>query len=214
MASDGESAVIDQNKARSLPRDAEIVPKKMAHLVLKTNNYETMIDWYLKVLNARVALAAPHVSFLTFDDEHHRIAIVKVPRLGKHDPNLCGMDHIAFTYDTLGDLLATYRRLSGAGIQPRWPINHGMTTSFYYEDPDGNRLELQVDNFATTEELQDYFENDPEYAKNPLGTEIDPEELVRRFEAGEPHDELIKVPPVKRPPFEVLQDMALGQHDV
>jgi catechol 2,3-dioxygenase-like lactoylglutathione lyase family enzyme len=200
--------------SRTLPRDAAIVPKKLAHLVLKTSNYEAMVDWYLKVLNARVALAVPHVSFLTFDDEHHRIAIVKVPRLAKHDANTCGMDHIAFTYGDLGDLLATYKRLAAQGIRPRWPINHGMTVSLYYQDPDGNHLELQIDSFPTAQELQDYFEHDPDYAANPLGAEFDPDELVRKYEAGVPFAELIKVPPLTRSPFAVLQEMGLGKDDV
>jgi len=203
-----------ETSSRTLPRDAAIVPKKLAHLVLKTSNYEAMVDWYLKVLNARVALAVPHVSFLTFDDEHHRIAIVKVPRLAQHGPNTCGMDHIAFTYGDLGDLLATYKRLAAQGIRPRWPINHGMTVSLYYEDPDGNHLELQIDSFPTAQELQDYFEHDPDYAANPLGAEFDPDELVRKYEAGVPFAELIKVPPLTRSPFAVLQEMGLGKDDV
>jgi catechol 2,3-dioxygenase-like lactoylglutathione lyase family enzyme len=200
--------------SRTLPRDAAIVPKKLAHLVLKTSNYEAMVDWYLKVLNARVALAVPHVSFLTFDDEHHRIAIVRVPRLAKHDPNTCGMDHIAFTYASIGDLLATYKRLAAHGIRPRWPINHGMTVSLYYQDPDGNNLELQIDSFPTTKELQDYFEHNPDYAANPLGAEFDPDELIRKYEAGVPFADLIKVPPLTRSPFAVLQEMGLGEHDI
>ena len=203
-----------ETSSRTLPRDAAIVPKKLAHLVLKTSNYEAMVDWYLKVLNARVALAVPHVSFLTFDDEHHRIAIVKVPRLAQQGPNTCGMDHIAFTYGDLGDLLATYKRLAAQGIRPRWPINHGMTVSLYYEDPDGNHLELQIDSFPTAQELQDYFEHDPDYAANPLGAEFDPDELVRKYEAGVPFAELIKVPPLTRSPFAVLQEMGLGKDDV
>jgi catechol 2,3-dioxygenase-like lactoylglutathione lyase family enzyme len=203
-----------ETSSRTLPSAAGIVPKKLAHLVLKTSNYEAMVDWYLKVLNARVALAVPHVSFLTFDDEHHRIAIVKVPRLAKHDANTCGMDHIAFTYGDLGDLLATYKRLAAQGIRPRWPINHGMTVSFYYQDPDGNHLELQIDSFPTAKELQDYFEHDPGYAANPLGAEFDPDELIRKYEAGVPLAELIKVPPLTRSPFAVLQEMGLGKDNV
>src|ERR1700730_47207 len=31
-------------------------------------------------------------------------------------------------------------------------MNHGSTTSMYYADPDGNRIELLIDNFATAEE--------------------------------------------------------------
>ena len=195
----------------TLPDATNIVPRKLAHLVLKTSNYEKVVDWYLKVLNARVALSAPHISFLTFDDEHHRIAIVRVPRLTKHDHNACGMDHIAFTYADLGELLATYKRLAAEGIYPRWPINHGMTISFYYEDPDGNRLELQIDSFPTSEELQEYFEHDPDYAANPLGAPFDPEWLVKQYEAGVPFAEMIRVPALgEQSPMEILDDMGLG----
>jgi catechol-2,3-dioxygenase len=203
-------------KRVELPPAEKIVPNKLAHFVLKTSNYDAMVDWYLKVLNARIALAAPHVSFLTFDDEHHRLAICNVPRLAKHNPNACGMDHIAFTYSNLGELLATYKRLTDIGIYPRWPFNHGMTISFYYQDPDGNRVELQIDNFQTTRELQDYFENDPDYAANPLGTPIDPERMIEQFKAGVPFSDLVKLPPFPEgmTPMGILDDMGLGGKNV
>ena len=69
-------------------------------------------------------------------------------------------------YAGLGDLLATYLRLKAHGILPHWPINHGVTTSMYYRDPDNNRVELQIDNFPTAEELQDYFRS-AAFAANP-----------------------------------------------
>jgi catechol-2,3-dioxygenase len=205
---------VQGSAAKKLPDASAVMPKKLAHLVLKTSNYEAMVDWYIKVLNARVALAAPHLSFLTYDDEHHRLAICKVPRLAKHNPNACGLEHVAFTYGDLGDLLATYKRLKALGINPRWPINHGMTTSFYYDDPDGNRVELQVDHFPTAAETQHFFETDPDIAANPLGAEFDPEQLIAQYEAGVPLEKLIKVPAVKRSPFEILEEMGLGQNNV
>ena len=42
--------------------------------------------------------------------------------------------------------------LAGDSIKPYWCINHGLTTSLYYHDPDDNAVELQVDNFASSEE--------------------------------------------------------------
>jgi catechol 2,3-dioxygenase len=42
----------------------------------------------------------------------------------------------------------SYLRLRDAGIEPDICIDHGMTLSSYYSDPDGNRVELQVDNFG------------------------------------------------------------------
>jgi len=73
------------------------------------------------------------------------------------DPDAVGTDHVAYSYNNLGELLSTYRRLKAAGIAPHRPINHGVTTSMYYRDLDNNRVELQIDNFATPAELDGYF---------------------------------------------------------
>jgi hypothetical protein len=62
----------------------------------------------------------------------------------------------------------------------------------YFADPDGNHVELQYDNFATDGELQAFFDSGA-FAANPIGVEFDPEELVRRFQAGEPVEQLVKL---------------------
>jgi hypothetical protein len=58
--------------------------------------------------------------------------------------------------------------LKAAGKLPHWPISHGVTTSMYYRDPDNNRVELQIDNFATSAELDGYFHSRT-FAENPVG---------------------------------------------
>ena len=45
-------------------------------------------------------------------------------------------------------------------------------------------LETQVDTFDTAEEADRYMSS-PEFADNPIGADFDPEELIRRIEAGE-----------------------------
>jgi hypothetical protein len=77
------------------------------------------------------------------------------------------------------------------GIQPTVTINHGPTTSMYYADPDGNNIELQIDNFDTLEEAQEFLESDA-FTENPVGILFDPDELAARFDAGEPVAELVK----------------------
>ena len=104
------------------------------------------------MLGAEVVHADGVLAFLTYDDEHHRIAIARIPGLEDQPPLAAGTDHVAFTHADLGDLLYTYARLKSEGIEPYWCINHGPTTSMYYKDPDGNSIELQVDNFPTAEE--------------------------------------------------------------
>ena len=58
-------------------------------------------------------------------------------------------------------------RLKGEGIEPYWCLNHGPTTSMYYKDPDGNKVELQIDNFDTDETNR--WMGSGEFAQNPIG---------------------------------------------
>ena len=96
------------------------------------------------------------------------------------------MDHIAFAFNTLDDLALAYRQRKALGITPSICLNHGPTTSMYYTDPDGNRIETQVDNFDTVEEASDFMAG-PHFAENPIGQDFDPEELCARLERGEDH---------------------------
>jgi catechol 2,3-dioxygenase-like lactoylglutathione lyase family enzyme len=188
-----------------LPRRG--APNKMAHLVFKTPRLQQMIDWYGHVLDAIVVFQDKRVAFMTYDDEHHRIAFVKVPRVLRIPAAIpyrkfFGVDHVAFSYNRLEDLVATYRRLANMDIHPVWCINHGPTTSMYYEDPDGNRLELQVDNFDSIHALMDWIQAG-EFEANPIGVEFDPDVLEARLAAGTPPAELIKrgsAPPPGRKP--------------
>jgi catechol-2,3-dioxygenase len=162
---------------------AHIVPWKFGHFVIKTAHFNVMVDWYKAVLQARVVQEGPNMCFLTYDTENHRLAIVHVPHLADRPFDVCGVDHVSYTYRDLGDLLSVYVRLKALGILPRWSVNHRVTTSFYYQDPDGNRVELQVENFSNEEELNEFFAS-AEYARNTLGVRFDPEEWIKQYEAG------------------------------
>ena len=59
----------------------------------------------------------------------------------------------------------------------------------YYQDPDGNTLETQVDAFDTPEAATAFMAG-PEYQVNPIGTDFDPEELCKLVEAGEDEEKL------------------------
>jgi len=131
--------------------------------------------------------------------------LINIPGMPVRDPDATGTDHVAYTYNDLGELLATYQRLKIAGILPHRPINHGVTTSMYYRDPDNNRVELQIDNFATPEELQAYFQS-AAFAGNPVGVTYNPEQLIRDYEAGAPMADLLRIPPLPegKTPWDML----------
>jgi catechol 2,3-dioxygenase-like lactoylglutathione lyase family enzyme len=190
---------------RTLPVSSQrIVPQKFAHVVLKTANYDAVIDWYTAVLQARVAFRNDFIAFLTYDDEHHRVAVINMPDSPAPDPAAAGVHHIAYTYGDLGHLLSTYRRLKASGIEPARCINHGPTISMYYRDPDGLRVELQIDVFSTMDQAHAYFTG-PDFADNPIGVIFDPEQLIRDYEAGRSFDDLVRRPPL--PPGKTPMDM-------
>jgi len=172
---------------------AKGIPSYIAHFVIRTNKVDESIAWYKTFLGAREVYSQEGLSFLTFDDEHHRIAIGQVPGLQAHDENNSGVDHIAFAMATVEDLVVAYERHKAAGIEPFWCINHGPTTSMYYKDPDGVKVEFQVDNMAYPGGPNAFFQS-KEFAANPLGIEYDPEEFVRRFKSGESHESLLARP--------------------
>jgi len=184
---------------RALPATTQrIAPQKFAHMVLKTANFDAVIAWYATVLQARVAFRNDFIAFLTYDDEHHRVAVINNPGSPAPDPAAAGVHHIAYTYAGLGELLSTYRRLKATGI------DHGPTISMYYRDPDGLRVELQIDVFATMDEAHAYLTG-PDFAANPIGVIFDPEQLIRDYEAGRAFDDLVRRPPL--PPGKTPMDM-------
>ena len=173
----------------------KIAPAKLAHVVLRTKEgrVQTVLDWYKTVLEGEAMFETPMIGFVTYDTEHHRIAVLAMPGVGDHVDMTCGVHHIAFTYGSLGDLLHTYNRLKDEhGISPEFCINHGPTTSMYYFDPDKNQIELQVDN-VPEEKFAEYFENG-EFTDNPIGITFDPDELTAKLAAGVPEAELLKRP--------------------
>jgi catechol-2,3-dioxygenase len=156
---------------------------RLAHVVLQTSQLEQVRDWYCAVLQAHVVYEGHGLCFITCDEEHHRLALMGAPQLQARNPAASGMHHTAYTFASLDELLSRYTALKEQGIAPRVPIQHGITTSLYYQDPDGNFLELQVDNFATPEEATAYMHG-PEYASNPVGVAFDPDTLLDALESG------------------------------
>ncbi|MFM9084055.1 MAG: VOC family protein [Actinomycetota bacterium] len=158
-------------------------PVKFAHMVLKTANFTEMVAWWKNFLGATARHENDFIAFLSYDDEHHRVAIVNMPHLGERDNSCVGLEHVAFTYGSLDDLFGQYERMKACGVSPYWTINHGMTLSAYYRDPDGNQVETQFDSMTMDE--ADEFMAGPLFAANPIGINVDFEALLARRRAGE-----------------------------
>lgn len=173
---------------------AKVAPAKLAHLVFRTNQMPAMLDWYCKVLCAWPSHQQEKIAFITYDDEHHRVAFVAADQYQEKRPGVSvGFYHVAFAYRNLGELLGTFVRLRDENIRPWRAINHGPTVSFYYRDPDGNDVELQVDSFPDSAVTNAWMASEA-FLKNPIGIEFDPDEMIRRYESGVPELELLRRP--------------------
>lgn len=178
----------DRTATARVPEPNTVVsPAFLAHIVLVTTRLAAMKRWYRAVLGAEAMFESEKMIFLTFNDDHHQVAIFEHDGIAADkaiEPAVCGLHHVAFTYDSLTDLAHTYSRLKAEGIVPIRTINHGTTMSNYYADPDNNRIELQCDTFPNKEELNRYLTGRP-FNRNPIGVLVDFAEVVERLERGD-----------------------------
>src|SRR6478672_11933455 len=130
------------------------------------------------------------LSLMTFDEEHHRLGIVQLPQPDGRTPMTVGLAHSAYTFPSLESLLTKYEDLQKAGIRPHVPVQHGPTTSIYYRDPDGNAVELQIDNFTSPADATAYFHG-PDFQRDPFGPSFDPAAMLAELRAGTSESELI-----------------------
>jgi catechol 2,3-dioxygenase len=156
------------------------------HFGIVTAHLEETLDWYAKVLGMTPVQAWHGLVFLTNDRAHHRLAVISLPGT-REDPAPhphAKLQHVAFEYATIDDLLTSWERLKGWGIEPVLAADHGATTAFYYQDPDGNSIELFVDNFGDWDASSEYLRTSPDFQRNPMGTFVDPAQMREAHKAG------------------------------
>lgn len=175
-------------------RNTGFHPKEYAHVVFRTAQPEALIDWYSKVLGMQVVLRHPSINFLTWDNSQDRLAIIVDKDARPAESGTAGFHHAAFEVASLKELTGQYRALKTVNILPEQCVNHGVATSMYYRDPDGNQIELTVAAFGSVVELNTWLASGL-FDVNPLGVFIEPEELCARVDAGESEQEILKPHP-------------------
>src|SRR5258708_21035925 len=167
-------------------KEDDLTKPAFHHANLKTGRLDEMVAWYEAVAGLTVVFKWPGGAFLTNDGANHRLAFITSPALSDDPAKLShtGIHHVAFEFPSLDDLLDTYVRLRDLGIKPHFTVDHGMTTSYYYLDPDGNSVELQIDNFGDWSRSTEFMRYAPEFAADPIGTLVDADRMVRDRAAG------------------------------
>ena len=163
---------------------------RLQHCGLTTGNLDAMLEWYEKVLGITVnkRAVAPAgtpfktVAFASNDEVNHRLSFFETPGLkadGDRDDH-ARVQHIAFEYETLDDLLGTYVRLKKLGIPLLWAADQFIQTAIYYADPDGNIIELNVNNFTSDWTVTEQLKHLPAQ----LHMNVDPEKMIAARKAG------------------------------
>ena len=171
-----------RNKATGRP----IIAPILHHTTFTTLRLDEMVAWYEKVAGLQPAFWNDQAAWLTNDAANHRIAFLSPPGL-KHPQDkghTTGIHHTAFEFATFDQWLDNYIRLRDHGILPWLTLDHGITMSVYYQDPDGNGVEIQVDGFGDWADSKQWISSSIEFATNPIGTYFDPEKLVAAREQG------------------------------
>jgi len=175
-----------------------VVHPKLQHYGLTTANLDAMIDWYRKVLgmtiNHRASLppmAQARAPFSAFafvgnDEVHHRIVFFETPGATVDPEKLrhFRVQHVAFEYQTLDDLLGTYARLKGLGILPVMAVDEGLQMAIYYTDPDQNSVELNVNNYGNEWTATEHMRSAPPIGERPRRSQIDLDKMIAARKAG------------------------------
>jgi catechol-2,3-dioxygenase len=177
-----------------------VASPKLAHLILNTSNYEATKQWYLEVLEATIGVETTNHSacFLRTDDSHHRIGMFQVAETddspsytapGSTDGRKGRVNHFAFEYPSLRELLEKYERLTESAIVPTICFNHGPTMSMYYADPNKNTVELYYDTEYSEEQIAAFYAGGDQYVLGAIP--FDPAATLKELRDGKSVAELI-----------------------
>jgi catechol 2,3-dioxygenase len=133
--------------------------ESLGHVVLKVADLERSEQFYHGVLGmpvcARFDEQGMQMTFFSLGN-HHDLAIAKVSgEDAAAGEQAVGLGHVAFRIGTsLDQLVEAKAELEAVGIVPT-PVDHEVTKSLYFNDPDGHNVEVYVD-------VSDIWREDPQ----------------------------------------------------
>ena len=117
----------------------------LGHIHLKVRNLKRAEKFYTELFGFKVNERVGSYIFLTFGKKHHDLALQEV---GENAPQpeeyAVGLYHFALELDNRKQLALLYKKL-GENKIPVSPVDHGISEALYFEDPDGNGIEVYVD---------------------------------------------------------------------
>ena len=122
--------------------------ESLGHVVIKVRDIERAEAFYNGVLGLPIVARSERGPIMTFFSlgNHHDFAVLGLGDDAEAAPRkAAGLAHVAFKIgESLDDLREAKSHLDDAGIECA-PVDHEVTKSLYFADPDGNQVELYVD---------------------------------------------------------------------
>lgn len=127
-----------------------IKAERIGHVVLKVRNLERSRAFYTEVLGMDVMMEIPAIRAVFLANnrrDHHEIALFEVgPGAEGLQANQIGLAHVAFRLRNEKELRAAYEEFKEKRVPVSFTVDHGVTKSVYFRDPDGHELEVYCDN--------------------------------------------------------------------
>jgi len=119
-------------------------PHEVGHVHLKVRDVERAVGFYADVLGLETGERYDRFAFLSWGEHHHDVALQSVGEDASGPRPGVGMYHAAFEVETPDALQAVYHRLRERDVEVS-PVDHGISKALYFDDPDGNGLEVYLD---------------------------------------------------------------------
>jgi catechol 2,3-dioxygenase len=125
----------------------------LGHVHLKVTDVDRAVDFYADLLDLAVTERQGNFAFLTFGDHHHDLALqggaLPADETGDGRSRV-GLYHSAFEVGSPAALRDVYERLRAWDVAVS-PVDHRISKAFYFDDPDGNGVEVYLDTRAETD---------------------------------------------------------------
>ena len=121
---------------------------RIGHVHLKVSDLERSVAFYRDVLGLEVqARRGSEAAFLSAGGYHHHVGLnTWMSRGAEPAPRRApGLFHSAFLYPTRADLARAVAQVIAAGVRIAGASDHGVSEAVYFDDPDGNGIELYRD---------------------------------------------------------------------
>ena len=122
-----------------------VQPKRVGHVILNVKDVEVSTKFYTDIIGFQIAKQSDTATFLTCGKIHHDLALFKAKQSFRLEGGV-GLNHMALQVEDFDMLTKYHDVLTSNNIEIDRTTDHGMTSSIYLTDPDGNGIELFCNN--------------------------------------------------------------------